>query len=71
MTHQHQHLTHIIAGDNFAQIVDAVSEGCTIWNNCCTFILVNFPVNNSQGMSVILILVFSLKSNSLTSIQDL
>merc|ERR1712176_153219 len=60
----------ILADDNFATIVYAVREGRVVWDNLRKVLLVNTPINNAQGMSVLFGLLFSLGS-PLNAIQIL
>jgi len=50
----------ILADDNFATIVYAVREGRVVWDNLRKVLLVNTPINNAQGMSVLFGLLFGL-----------
>jgi len=61
----------ILADDNFATIVTAVREGRVVWNNLRKVLLVNTPINNAQGMSVLFGLVFGLEDSPLSPIQVL
>jgi len=61
----------ILADDNFATIVTAVREGRVVWDNLRKVLLVNTPINNAQGMSVLFGLLFGLKSSPLSPIQVL
>ena len=61
----------ILADDNFATIVYAVREGRVVWDNLRKVLLVNTPINNAQGMSVLFGLLFGLEDTPLTPIQVL
>jgi magnesium-transporting ATPase (P-type) len=61
----------ILADDNFATIVSAVREGRVVWDNLRKVLLVNTPINNAQGMSVLFGLAFGLDETPLTAIQVL
>ena len=61
----------ILAGDNFATIVYAVREGRVVWDNLRKVLLVNTPINNAQGLSVLFGMIFGLKQPILTPIQVL
>jgi magnesium-transporting ATPase (P-type) len=61
----------ILADDNFATIVKAVAEGRAVWDNLRKVLLVNTPINNAQGLSVLFGLLFGLKQSPLSSIQVL
>merc|ERR1711920_478210 len=61
----------ILADDNFATIVTAVREGRVVWDNLRKVLLVNTPINNAQGMSVLFGLVFGLEDSPLSPIQVL
>eukprot|EP00546_Thalassionema_frauenfeldii_P018067 CAMPEP_0178900066 /NCGR_PEP_ID=MMETSP0786-20121207/3264_1 /TAXON_ID=186022 /ORGANISM="Thalassionema frauenfeldii, Strain CCMP 1798" /LENGTH=1038 /DNA_ID=CAMNT_0020571023 /DNA_START=121 /DNA_END=3237 /DNA_ORIENTATION=- len=60
----------ILADDNFATIVYAVREGRVVWDNLRKVLLVNTPINNAQGMSVLFGLLFGL-GQPLNAIQIL
>jgi magnesium-transporting ATPase (P-type) len=61
----------ILADDNFATIVVAVREGRVVWDNLRKVLLVNTPINNAQGMSVLFGLAFGLELSPLSPIQVL
>jgi magnesium-transporting ATPase (P-type) len=61
----------ILADDNFATIVVAIREGRVVWDNLRKILLVNTPINNAQGMSVLFGLLCGLSETPLTSIQVL
>merc|ERR1719276_48665 len=61
----------ILADDNFATIVYAVREGRVVWDNLRKVLLVNTPINNAQGMSVLFGLICGLPYTPLTAIQVL
>ena len=61
----------ILADDNFATIVSAVREGRVVWDNLRKVLLVNTPINNAQGMSVLFGLLLGLSETPLSSIQVL
>ena len=61
----------ILADDNFATIIVAVREGRVVWDNLRKVLLVNTPINNAQGMTVLFGLVFGLSEPPLTAIQVL
>jgi magnesium-transporting ATPase (P-type) len=61
----------ILADDNFATIIKAVREGRVVWDNLRKVLLVNTPINNAQGMSVLFGLLSGLDDTPLTSIQVL
>jgi magnesium-transporting ATPase (P-type) len=61
----------ILADDNFATIVTAVREGRVVWDNLRKVLLVNTPINNAQGLTVLLGLAFGLEKTPLTAIQIL
>jgi len=43
----------ILADDNFATIVTAVREGRVVWDDLRKVLLVNTPINNAQGFTVL------------------
>lgn len=43
----------ILADDNFATIIGAVREGRVVWDNLRKVLLVNTPINNAQGFTVL------------------
>jgi magnesium-transporting ATPase (P-type) len=61
----------ILADDNFATIVYAVKEGRTVWDNLRKVLLINTPINNAQGMSVLFGIICGLPQAPLTPIQVL
>jgi len=61
----------ILADDNFATIVTAVREGRVVWDNLRKVLLINTPINNAQGMSVLFGLICGLNDTPLTPIQVL
>ena len=61
----------ILADDNFATIVTAVREGRVVWDDLRKVLLVNTPINNAQGMSVLFGLMLGLSETPLSSIQVL
>jgi magnesium-transporting ATPase (P-type) len=61
----------ILADDNFATIIVAVREGRVVWDNLRKVLLVNTPINNAQGMSVLFGLICGLEETPLTAIQVL
>jgi len=61
----------ILADDNFATIVTAVREGRVVWDNLRKVLLINTPINNAQGMSVLFGLACGLKESPLSPIQVL
>merc|ERR1712048_1289580 len=61
----------ILADDNFATIVVAVREGRVVWDNLRKVLLVNTPINNAQGLSVLFGLICGLDDPILTGIQVL
>jgi len=61
----------ILADDNFATIVYAVREGRVVWDNLRKVLLVNTPINNAQGLSVLFGMVCGLQKPILTPIQVL
>jgi magnesium-transporting ATPase (P-type) len=61
----------ILADDNFATIIVAVREGRVVWDNLRKVLLVNTPINNAQGLSVLFGLICGLPDTPLTAIQVL
>jgi magnesium-transporting ATPase (P-type) len=61
----------ILADDNFATIIVAVREGRVVWDNLRKVLMVNTPINNAQGLSVLFGLLTGLQDNTLTGIQVL
>jgi len=61
----------ILADDNFATIVTAVREGRVVWDNLRKVLLINTPINNAQGMSVLFGMILGLAEAPLTPIQVL
>jgi len=61
----------ILADDNFATIVTAVRQGRVVWDNLRKVLLVNTPINNSQGLSVLVGFALGLEETPLTAIQVL
>lgn len=61
----------ILADDNFATIVAAVKEGRVVWDNLRKVLMINTPINNAQGMSVLFGILFGLEESPLSSIQVL
>jgi magnesium-transporting ATPase (P-type) len=61
----------ILADDNFATIVVAVREGRVVWDNLRKVLLINTPINNAQGMSVLFGMILGLDDSPLTPIQVL
>ena len=61
----------ILADDNFATIIDAVREGRVVWDNLRKVLLINTPINNAQGLSVLFGIMCGLEETPLTPIQVL
>ncbi|KAL7486776.1 hypothetical protein ACHAW6_012381 [Cyclotella cf. meneghiniana] len=61
----------ILADDNFATIVFAIKQGRVVWDNLRKVMLVNTPINNSQGLSVLFGLLVRLPNTPITTIQIL
>ncbi|KAL7533486.1 hypothetical protein ACHAWF_011284 [Thalassiosira exigua] len=61
----------ILADDNFATIVYAVKQGRVVWDNLRKVLMVNTPINNAQGMSVLIGLLAKLPSTPISAIQIL
>lgn len=57
--------------DNFATIIAAVREGRVVWDNLRKVLLVNTPINNAQGLSVLFGIACGLGYTPLSSIQVL
>ena len=55
----------------FHFLSSAVREGRVVWDNLRKVLLINTPINNAQGMTVLFGLAFGLKSTPLTAIQVL
>merc|ERR1712038_1334403 len=52
-------------------IVSAVKEGRVVWDNLRKVLMINTPINNAQGMSVLFGLAFGLPYSPLSPIQVL
>mmetsp|Transcript_28173 Transcript_28173/g.46680 ORF Transcript_28173/g.46680 Transcript_28173/m.46680 type:complete len:346 (-) Transcript_28173:278-1315(-) len=63
----------ILADDNFATIIVAVREGRVVWDNLRKVLMVNTPINNAQGLSVLFGLILRVNNSQLilTGIQVL
>merc|ERR1711957_763320 len=61
----------ILADDNFATIVYAVKQGRVVWDDLRKALLVNTPINNAQGLSVLIGLLIGLPNTPITAIQIL
>ena len=61
----------ILADDNFATIVYAVKQGRVVWDNLRKILLVNTPINNAQGLSVLFGMLVQLPNTPITGIQIL
>jgi magnesium-transporting ATPase (P-type) len=61
----------ILADDNFATIIVAVREGRVVWDNLRKVLMINTPINNAQGLSVLFGLIFGIEDVILTGIQVL
>jgi magnesium-transporting ATPase (P-type) len=61
----------ILTDDNFATIITAVREGRVVWDNLRKILLVNTPINNAQGLSVLFGMLCGLPKTPLSSIQVL
>jgi len=48
----------ILADDNFATIIAAVREGRVVWDNLRKVLMINTPINNAQGLSVLVGIFF-------------
>jgi magnesium-transporting ATPase (P-type) len=61
----------ILADDNFATIIVAVREGRVVWDNLRKILMVNTPINNAQGLSVLFGVITGWDDIILTGIQVL
>eukprot|EP00538_Stauroneis_constricta_P000292 CAMPEP_0119546092 /NCGR_PEP_ID=MMETSP1352-20130426/649_1 /TAXON_ID=265584 /ORGANISM="Stauroneis constricta, Strain CCMP1120" /LENGTH=1057 /DNA_ID=CAMNT_0007590755 /DNA_START=555 /DNA_END=3728 /DNA_ORIENTATION=- len=61
----------ILADDNFATIIVAVREGRVVWDNLRKVLMINTPINNAQGLSVLFGIICGLDETPLTAIQVL
>lgn len=61
----------ILADDNFATIIVAVREGRVVWDNLRKVLMINTPINNAQGLSVLFGIICGFDSVILTGIQVL
>jgi len=61
----------ILADDNFATIIVAVKEGRSVWDNLRKVLMINTPINNAQGLSVLFALICGMSQIPLTAIQVL
>ena len=59
----------VLLDDNFAIIVGAVKEGRVVWDNIRKILLVNEPINNAQGLSVLFGIRGGLDDSPLSAIQ--
>lgn len=55
----------ILADDNFATIIGAVREGRVVWDNLRKVLLINTPINNAQGLTVLFSMVFGFPGDCL------
>lgn len=61
----------ILADDNFATIIIAVREGRVVWDNLRKILMVNTPINNAQGLSVLFGVITGWDDIIMTGIQVL
>ena len=61
----------ILADDNFATIIVAVREGRVVWDNLRKVLMINTPINNAQGLSVLFGIICGFDDVILTGIQVL
>jgi magnesium-transporting ATPase (P-type) len=61
----------ILADDNFATIIVAVREGRVVWDNLRKVLMINTPINNAQGLSVLFGIICGQPKVILTGIQVL
>lgn len=62
----------VLADDNFSSIIAAVKEGRKVWDNLTKVLILNFPANIGQGLSLFFASFFSnLDGAPLTAIQAL
>jgi magnesium-transporting ATPase (P-type) len=61
----------ILTDDNFATIISAVREGRVVWDNLRKILLINTPINNAQGLSIVFGMLCGLSQTPLSSIQVL
>jgi len=60
----------ILADDNFATIINAVREGRVVWDNLRKVLLVNTPINNAQGFTVLFSLALGFPGDCTTPTGD-
>ena len=51
----------IIANDNFTTVVISVTEVCVVCDKPHKFIIFNKPINNSKGLSVLMVTFLGIK----------
>jgi magnesium-transporting ATPase (P-type) len=61
----------ILADDNFATIITAVRQGRVVWDNLRKVLMINTPINNAQGISVLVGILCGIKFSILTPLQVL
>jgi magnesium-transporting ATPase (P-type) len=61
----------ILADDNFATIIVAVREGRVVWDNLRKVLMINTPINNAQGLSVLFGIICGFDQVILNGIQVL